>query len=149
MKSFLRGIAVLMMMLMGAGWWFLVAGSDAASTAPTLLFPISEWRAEIAEDEVALRPTGVRLIEVGSDVAPKIGAQAGSIGPSWNTTYGGFEIVTPAGSIFVDSGIDAETAEIMARSPETAVFNQAEYDALSMGSQMLNIFCSPMRTVIT
>lgn len=129
MKWILICAAGLIAFLTAMLWWLLLSGSDAAATAPPL-FPIETWRAELAGDDILERPTQIRLIEVGSDVAPKFAAQAGRFGVDWRTSYGGFEISTPTGSIFVDSGIDAETSHIMARSPETSVFDQAEYDAL-------------------
>ncbi|MEM8637048.1 MAG: MBL fold metallo-hydrolase [Pseudomonadota bacterium] len=142
MKWILRISVALLALLAGLFWWFMLSGSDATSSASEL-FPIEDWRAEFAGDDVALRPTELRLIEVGYDVAPGFAAQAGMFGRDWKTTYGGFQIVTPTGSIFVDGGIDAETAELMTQSVEESAFNLNQYEAV------LNAFESAEHIVLT
>lgn len=124
------GVAGILLVTSAASfWWLMMSGSDAADTAPRL-FPIDEWREELSGDDLSLRPTEIRLIEVGSDVAPGFAAQAGMFGVDWKTTYGGFQIRTSAGSIFVDGGIDAETSKLMTRSAETVTFDVGEYEEL-------------------
>ena len=103
-KRILLVLAALLVSLIVPAWWLLVGGSNAAPTAPQL-FPIETWRAALADDDASLRPAEIRLVEVGSDVAPRIAAQAGAFKANWRTSYGGFQVVTPQGSIFIDAGI--------------------------------------------
>lgn len=129
LKAFLGGVAFLLVVLGGLGWWLLLSGSDAPKTAPNL-FPVAEWREIMSADDPAARPTAVRMVELGSDVAPGFAAQAGAFGTDWNASYGAFVIETPGGAVVVDGGIDAATSEAMAQNPETAQFHPEQYDIL-------------------
>lgn len=130
LKWVLRIVGGGIIVLAGLFWWLMLSGANAPKTAPDL-FPIADWRAAIAATAPEDRPLELRMLEVGTDVAPAFATQAGAFGGEWLTTYTSFQLVLPDGHIVVGGAVDAETAAGMVQSPDEAKFHADRYQEMT------------------
>lgn len=110
-------------------WWLLLSGSTAAKSAPGV-FDLADWRAQ-AEAPVSALPTGIKIIEIGRDMAPPFAAQAGRFGAPIAMTYNAVEITYPDATIIVGGAVDRATAEGMTQSAADWRFDDAAYADLT------------------
>ena len=110
-------------------WWLMLGGSNATRSAPGV-FELSDWRQKAAAPDSAL-PTGIRIIEVGRDLAPPFAAQAGRFGAPIAMTYNAVEITYPNATIIVGGAVDRPTAEGMTQSAAHWHFDDAAYAGLT------------------
>ena len=127
-----RSLPVLVLLVAVFGlfsWWLLLSDSNAPDEAPGL-FDIAEWRALTGEDDVDARPTEVRWLEVGHDLAPSFAVQAGAFHGEVAMSYNAVQLVLPDTTIVIGGAVDSSTAEAMIQNPETAEFFPENYSAL-------------------
>lgn len=109
-------------------WWLLLSGSNAAKTAPGI-FDLDDWRSQAAAPAETL-PTGIRVIEIGRDMAPPFAAQAGRFGAPLAMSYNAVEITYPDRTIIVGGAVDRSTAEGMTQSAADWRFSDSAYGDL-------------------
>lgn len=129
LRPILTFLGLVVAIAAGLSWWLLISGSTAPKIAPAF-FSVEGWRALVDELPVATRPTGLRMVEIGSDVAPGFAAQAGAFGGDYVVSYTSFVIDTPDGQIIVGGAVDQMTAEAITQSPEDATFHADRYNKL-------------------
>ncbi|MEM7459068.1 MAG: hypothetical protein AAF331_06365 [Pseudomonadota bacterium] len=110
-------------------WWLFLSGSTAAKTAPGV-FDLADWR-DKAQAPASALPTGIKIIEVGRDMAPPFAAQAGRFGAPIAMTYNAVEITYPNATIIVGGAVDRSTAETMTQSAADWRFDDAAYTDLT------------------
>lgn len=131
LKWLVRIGVVLILILGGLFWWLILSGSDASKATPGA-FDIGDWRSKAAAPSDML-PTEIRILEVGRDMAPPFAAQAGRFGAPIAMSYNAVEIIYPDRNIIVGGAVDRPTAEGMTQSAEDWRFDDAAYDALTTG----------------
>lgn len=127
LRWILNGLAVLVVLLIVAGWWFLIAGSRAPAAAAGLM-DISAWRALVAGDK-GQGPSRVGWLEVGHAEFPSFAVQAGRFADPVPMTFGSVELAWPDRTAIIDTAVDAETLEEMSDAPESG-FDPDAYSAL-------------------
>jgi glyoxylase-like metal-dependent hydrolase (beta-lactamase superfamily II) len=135
LRWILNGLAVLLVLLLAAGWWFLFAGARAPATAPGLM-DLSEWRALVAGD-AGQGPSRVGWLEVGHAEFPSFAVQAGRFADPVQMSFGSVELSWPGRTAIIDTAVDAETLEEMSQAPESG-FDPDAYsvmlDAMELAS---------------
>ena len=138
LKWILRLGAGLIVIFGALFWWLLLSGSDAPKSAPGV-FEISDWRDLAAAPSESL-PTGIRILEVGRDVAPPFAAQAGRFGAPLAMTYNAVEVTFPDQTLIIGGAVDRAIAESMTQSAEAWRFDDTAYAALEQAC------CRPARS---
>lgn len=110
-------------------WWLLLSSSNAAKTAPGI-FDLDDWRAKASAATETL-PTGIKIIEIGRDLAPAFVAQAGRFSSPVGMSYNAVEITYPDQVIIVGGAVDRPTAEEMTLSEADWRFDGEAYTALT------------------
>lgn len=110
-------------------WWLFLSSSNASKTAEGI-FDLTEWR-ELADAPASALPTGIKIVEVGRDMAPPFAAQAGRFGPPIGMTYNAVEVSYSNSTIIIGGAVDRITAEGMTQSAADWVFDDAAYTRLT------------------
>lgn len=112
MRSWLIGLALLLVALGGFGWW-AAFDADAPGEAEAA-FDLEAYRALVAEDREAL-PSDVRVEFVGMNYNPSFAAEAGLFEGDLAFTYPAFQVVSASGDVVIDAAIDEATLEARSR----------------------------------
>lgn len=130
LKWLLRVFGALVVVLGGLFWWLLLSGASASRSAPDL-FPVADWRGQVAASPASARPSNIRLIEIASGPQPYFAAEAGAFGAEVDMAMTSFVIETPNGSIIVGGAVDQQTAEEMGLGGPGTAFHDETYQRLT------------------
>lgn len=130
MLKWFAGIAgALVLLALIGGWWLFVGLSQAPKAAPGVV-DIDAWR-DMVREAGGVRPVEIRVLEVGSDVAPMLAARAGAFGSEWLTSYNSVQLVYPDTTLVIGGAVDRLTAEGMVQSKAAWRFDDAAYGVLA------------------
>lgn len=127
LRWILNGLAVLVVVMLAAGWWLLFAGSRAPAAAPGLM-DIAQWRSLVSGD-AGQGPARIGWLEIGHGAFPSIAVQAGRFADPVPMTFGSVELGWADRTMIIDTAIDAETLDEMGRSPESG-FDPGAYETM-------------------
>jgi glyoxylase-like metal-dependent hydrolase (beta-lactamase superfamily II) len=122
--KWLIGLGVVLAVVAGAFWYFLLDASAPARAEGT--FDLAAYRALVANDAPETLPTEVRVEFVGSSVNPGFAAVAGDFSGDKTFAYVSFQIIAPDGATIIDGAVDADTLSLM--SEGAGQFDQAAYE---------------------
>lgn len=119
------GVVLLILVALGAGayWYYIADGAVPQQSAYTL--DIARWRELVANDTADL-PREIRVEIVGASPVPFAAVQAGGAFTPYKMVRTAYELVTPSGSIVIDSGMDEELAKF-AGAGEGTTYDAAAY----------------------
>lgn len=131
LKWILRVALSLGLVLAAAFYWLILSGASAHKTAPDL-FPIAEWRAEVAKTAREDRPLEIGMVEVSHGAFPSFVVQAGLFTDNVPMSMTSFQVRTPSETIVVGGAVDEATAIQMAeQSGGPSNFDASAYNTLS------------------
>ncbi len=137
MRTWLLGVAVVLVALGGFAWWAVLDGATPASGEGE--FDLAAYRALVANDAPETLPTEVRIEFVGSSPAPSFAATAGLFDGERTFSYSTFQIVAPDGDTLIDGAVDRETLNTM--SNNEGAFSEGAYtrvlDAMEHANRIL------------
>lgn len=138
MKRVLIGLAVVMVLVAGAGWWLLFSGSKAPADAPGVI-DLAGWRQMVAGDE-GQGPERIGWLEVGHAPFPSFAVQAGRFEGPVEMSFNTVQLSWPDRFILIDTAVDEAIVSGMSK--------QASFDAAA-NEQMLAAIRNADQVVIT
>lgn len=121
--KWLIGLGVVVAVLAGAFWYFVLDGATPANAEGE--FDLAAYRALVANDAPATLPRDVRVEFVGSSDNPAFAAIAGDFSGDRTFAYVSFQITGPSGATIIDGAVDADTLNLMSQG--TGPFDEASY----------------------
>lgn len=135
------GVVLLILVALGAGaWWYYIA-DGAVPEQSTYTADIARWRTLIANDTAEL-PREIRVEIVSTAQIPFAAVQAGGAFTPYKMVRTAFQLVTPSGSIVIDSGNDEELAKLTGQGEGTT------YDAAAY-ARVIDAMGNASRVVVT
>lgn len=138
MRKLLIGLGVVLLILLGAGWWLLLSGSKAPAKVQGVM-DLAGWRALVAED-AGQGPDRVGWLEIGHAPFPSFAVQAGRFEGPVAMSFNSVQLSWPDHFILIDTAVDEALVMGMAKD---ASFDAAAYD------RMLAAISEAQQVVIT
>ncbi|MFN7180885.1 MBL fold metallo-hydrolase [Hyphomonas sp.] len=138
MRKVLIGLGVVVLILLGAGWWLLLSGSKAPAKAPGVM-DLAGWRALVAAD-AGQGPERIGWLEIGHAPFPSFAVQAGRFEGPVEMSFNSVQLSWPDRYILIDTAVDEALVMGMAKG---ASFDVAAYD------RMLTAISGAEQVVIT
>ena len=129
MLRWILRIALVLVVVLGVAFWWLLLGSKAPKSADGE-FDIAAYRALTAND-AGVRPTSVNIEVVSTDLAPSFATEAGNFSGNKKMASTAFQIVYADRTIVIGGALDEQMAAEMSQSKTESTFDQDAYSRLT------------------